>query len=142
MISKKYLEIGIDQRLYWGIDIMIISAGIGGILNSEILDKGEIFDDLNVLDWTISSHQLRYCLLVYIVQAAYEEFSNHYTFVNSLLRPGLLSKLLLLPLRHLLKYFICLFMKVKVWVSNSQPYLLLNLLQLLLLIKLFTLTKF
>jgi len=29
---------------------MIISAGIGGILNSEILDKGEIFDDLNVLD--------------------------------------------------------------------------------------------
>lgn len=117
MISKEYFEVGVDQWLNWGIDVVIVSTCIWCIFNSVILNKSKILDNLNIFDISISSHQLSNCILIDIIEPTNKQLSNKNHFMNFLWWSCLISQLLLFPLGHMHVCFLKIFIVMEIIIS-------------------------
>lgn len=141
MISKENLKIWIDQRLNWGINIVIISACIWCILNPIVLDKGKVLNDLDVFNLPIFTHQLCNCIIVDVIKTTDKELSNKNHLVNFLRGSSLHGQLCLLSFWHSHVCFLQFFVEMQVIISQAKPYFLFKLLLFFLFISWITLTK-
>lgn len=76
MIRKEDLEVVVMGLMQGGVDVMVIRASIGCVLDLEVLHKDEVFDDLNVFDLAVLSEEGTDRLLPGLVKAADVEFSD------------------------------------------------------------------
>lgn len=76
MIREEDLEVVVMRLVQGGVDIVIISTGVGRVLDFEVLHKHEVFDHLDVLDLAVLAEEGTDGLLTRLVQAAHVEFAH------------------------------------------------------------------
>ena len=100
VICKKYFKIRVMYIMYSHIDCMILSTGVGGILDSMKLDIGKITNYINLLDLSVLLHYLLDELLIHLLQTTDEQLADQYALVDFLRRVRLVLDLLLPAQRH------------------------------------------
>lgn len=74
---------------------MIVSTGVGRILDSEELDKRKVLDNLNVFNIAILSKDVIDDVLTDIVNTTDKKLSDKNKFIDLFMRSGLVGQLLL-----------------------------------------------
>jgi len=92
MISEKYFEVRIVGVLMKScIDIVVVCAGIGGILDLKVFDEDEVFDYFDSLYLSIAAEKFTDRLFARFIHSTHIQFPDQDTLVNMLLRCGLFS---------------------------------------------------
>lgn len=82
MVGKKYLEVGVVHIMDAHVDGVVLSTGVGRILNSLKLYIGEVAYNFYFFNVSILFHDLLYELLAHLLQPTDEEFPDQDALVD------------------------------------------------------------
>jgi hypothetical protein len=96
VVSEEDLEVVVVGLVERGVDVVVVRAGVGGVLHLEVLHEHEVLYHLHVLDLPVLPEEGADRLLARIVQSRHVELPHQDALVDLLWRLRLLHELLLL----------------------------------------------
>lgn len=95
MVGKEDLKICVVTVVVQShVYVVVICAGVGGVLNLQVLHEDEVFYYLDGLDLTVFAEKTTDESFVCVLHAAYVELTHQNALVDLLGRLGLLGKFL------------------------------------------------
>ena len=76
MVGKEHFEIGILRVVQSNVNVVVVCAGIRGVLHLEKFDKGEAFTNFNILNLPVALHNRVNAALVHIWQPTNEQLPH------------------------------------------------------------------
>lgn len=77
MVCEEYFEVGVVVVVVEGhVDVVVVCAGVGGVLYFEVLHEDEVLYDLHCLDLSVFAEKVTDKGLVGVLHAAHVQFSH------------------------------------------------------------------